>query len=178
MLLFQGRVDDAVAEAEALVARRPRFSHYAYWRGIAAFYAGDIAGCREWVERGVRFDPDDQIGQGVLAFVLATQGEVERARELLALAAPGAMADGTFTYWIANVYAVLGERTTAIEWIRRAVNLGYWNAPWIAQDRAIENLRSEADFERLLADVTAKHESFAATVRPHWATLVGSASGA
>jgi tetratricopeptide (TPR) repeat protein len=176
VLLFQQRIEEAVAEAEALVARRPRFSHYAYWRGIAAFYAGDQAGCRAWVERGYGFDPEDQIGQGVLAFVEAWEGNASRARALVRSAEQGALADGTFTYWIANVYVVLGEVEPALSWMRRAVDLGYWNAPWMARDLAIARLRTTPGFAALLSDVEARHRAFAEAVRPRWAALLAAQS--
>ena len=41
VLIYEGRLDEARVEASALVARRPRFAHYNYWRGIAAWYAGE-----------------------------------------------------------------------------------------------------------------------------------------
>jgi|CXWL01.1.fsa_nt_gi tetratricopeptide (TPR) repeat protein len=171
-LIFEGRIGEALVEANALVALRPRFSHYNYWKGIVEFYVGDITSCRAWVERGYEFDTEDQIGQGVLAFVLAWQGETARARELLTAAEQGAGADGTFTYWIANVYAVLGETRQAVAWIRRAVELGYWNAPWIAKDSAIDSLRGDPQFEACLAAVTERQREFAEAVRPRWAALL------
>lgn len=177
VLIFQGRTGEAVAEAEALVARRPRFSHYAYWRGIAAFYAGDEAGCRAWVERGYGYDPEDQIGQGVLAFVQARAGEHQRARELVRSAEQGALADGTFTYWIANVYAVLGDHEHALLWLRRAVELGYWNAPWMARDPAIAGLRAAPGFAALWSEVEARQSAFAAAVRPRWEALAAATGG-
>lgn len=172
VLIFQGRTAAAIAEADALVAERPRFSHYAYWRGIAAFYADDLEGCRSWVERGHSFDPEDQIGQGVLAFVLAWLGETDRARSLVASAELGAAADGTFTCWIANVYAALDETDLALEWIRRAAALGYWNATWIAKDRAMERVRHDPRFAVVVREIEARQRTFAELVRPDWERLV------
>lgn len=172
-LIFLERIPEAIHEADALVAGRPRFSHYAYWRGIAAFYADDLEGCRSWVERGHRFDPDDLIGQGVLAFVLAWNGDSARARSLVAAAEVGAAADGTFTYWIANVYAALGEVDLAIDWLRRASHLGYWNAPWIERDRAVQRIRHDPRFGQLLAEISSRRQAFAEAVLPVWEQLVG-----
>ncbi len=82
----------------------------------------------------------------MLAFALAAEGETERARDLLALAEPGAAADGTFTYWIAKVHALLGDQDAALDWLGRAAQLGYWDSPWMRKDPVMESLRGHAGF--------------------------------
>lgn len=165
VLIYQDRFDEARAEADALLLRRPGYSHYLYWRGIVDLYAGDPASAGEWIRKGFDRDPEDQIGQGVLAEWEARYGDPRRARELLATAEPGALADGTFTYWIAKIYAALGEPATAVDWLGRAEALGYWNAPWLEKDPTLDTLRGYEPFERRVASVRALHEKFAAHVR-------------
>ncbi|HET8647023.1 MAG TPA: AAA family ATPase, partial [Vicinamibacteria bacterium] len=46
VLLYQERYQEARAEAEALLRRRPRYSHYNYWRGIVEYYAGRLQEAR------------------------------------------------------------------------------------------------------------------------------------
>ncbi len=165
VLIYLDRFEEAVAEAEALVARRPKFAHYNYWRGIAAFYAGDRAEARHWIERGLELDPADPIAQGVLAFVLAAEGESERARDLLKLAEPGAAADGTFTFWIAKVHALLGELDAALDWLGRAAQLGYWDSPWMRRDPMLENLAGRHPFLEHLAELDRLRAGLAESYR-------------
>lgn len=160
VLLYQRRWDEAHAEADALLAARPRYSHYHYWKGIAHFYAGDRGEARRWIEQGHELDPDNLIARGVLAFILAHAGEADRARHWLDLASPGAAADGTFTYWIAKVHAALGDVEEAVRWIGRAEALGYWNAPWVATDPALESIRQSGPFGERLASLERKHREF------------------
>ena len=167
VFIYQDRFDEARAEADALLLRRPGYSHYFYWRGIVEMYAGDPASAGEWIRRGFDRDPEDQIAQGVLAEWEARHGDAQRARELLAAAEPGALADGTFTYWIAKIYAALGEPAAAVEWLGRAEALGYWNAPWLEKDPTLRSLHGDPAFESRLASVRQKHEAFAAHVRSH-----------
>ncbi len=167
VLIYEGRLDEAREEATALVLRRPKFAHYNYWRGIAAWYAGERAEARRWIEQAFALDPADPIAQGVLAFVLAAEGGEAagvRARELLQTAEPGAAADGTFTYWIAKVHALLGDSTAALAWIRKAANLGYWDAPWMRKDAALAALRGIAAFHELTAEIEARQRGFRAFV--------------
>jgi hypothetical protein len=101
----------------------------------------------------------------VLAFLCAVERDAERARTLLLQAEPGAGADGTFTYWIAKVYANLGQPEHAVAWIARAGKLGYWNAPWVKKDPALLPLHGRADFAQLLQSMTTKHQAFAERVQ-------------
>ena len=173
VLIYEGRLDEARVEATALVQRRPKFAHYNYWRGIAAWYAGERSEARRWIEQAYALDPADPIAQGVLAFVLAADpgdprgtGEPARARvrELLATAEPGAAADGTFTYWIAKVHAQLGATGAALDWIGKAARLGYWDAPWMRKDAALAALHELPEFVALTAEIEARQRAFRAFV--------------
>jgi tetratricopeptide (TPR) repeat protein len=169
VLIYEGRLEEARAEATALVERRPKFAHYNYWRGIASWYAGERTEARRWIEQGHALDPADPIAQGVLAFVLAADAAGEddgaRARELLATAEPGAAADGTFTYWIAKVHALLGDAEVALGWLRKAASLGYWDAPWMRHDAAIALLHPLPEFVELAQEIEARQRGFRAFVK-------------
>ncbi len=165
VLIYLDRFAEAESEAEALVARRPYFAHYNYWRGIAAYYAGRRDAARHWIEQAFSLDPDDPIAQGVYAFALALDGETDRARLLLAAAEPGAAADGTFTYWIAKVHALLGEGPQAVAWLRKAAALGYWDAPWMRKDPAIRALDAEPSFAAAVAEIDARRAAFETFLR-------------
>ncbi len=167
VLIYEGRLDEARDEAAALVRRRPKFAHYNYWRGIAAWYAGAPAESRHWIEQAYALDPADPIAQCVLAFTLAADGqpgEAERARELLRGAEPGAAADGTFTYWIGKVHSLLGEPEAALVWIRKAANLGYWDAPWMRKDAALAALHELPEFLALTDEIESRQLAFRAFV--------------
>ena len=172
MLIYEGSAE-AVPYAAALVARRPKFAHYNYWRGIASWYAGDTRTARRFIEQAYALDPADPIAQGVLAFALAADArsddmalpsDLVRAGELLASAEPGAAADGTFTYWIAKVHAQLGDAESAIAWLERAQALGFWDAAWMRKDRALETLHDRGDFEALVDRIAEQRAAFVAYV--------------
>ncbi|HET8648002.1 MAG TPA: hypothetical protein VFO85_21075, partial [Vicinamibacteria bacterium] len=69
------------------------------------------------------------------------------------------------TYWIGKVYAQLGQPEEAVRWIERAQALGYWNAPWVTRDPALQPLHARQDFAALLASMKEKHEAFSGRVR-------------
>lgn len=164
VLIYQKRFEEAHAESDALLRTRPRYGHFSYWKGIVYFYQGARELAREWIERGYGLDPDNFIARGVFAFILAHDGEAAEATRLLATAIPGAEADGTFTYWIAKVPAALGRLDEAVTWVGRAEALGYWNAPWIERDLALDGLRALPTFDERLSSIRKRQRAFAARV--------------
>ena len=81
-------------------------------------------------------------------------GERDRAAALLkdeTLAA--AEADSEMAYRLATYFAVEGDSSEALHWLRRAIYLGNENYPWFQKNPAWNNLRTNADFERILEDL-------------------------
>ncbi|MBL8113894.1 MAG: protein kinase [Acidobacteria bacterium] len=165
VLLYEDRYEEALDEANALLRERPHYSHYAYWRGIVHWYAGDDDSAAEWIERGHHLDPENLIGQGVLAFLRAHQGHEQEARELLESAQRGAEADGTFSYWLAKAATALDDVDAARAFFLRACTLGYWNVPWVRKDRALVKLRATPGFDRLLTPLVSRREAFVTAFR-------------
>jgi hypothetical protein len=55
------------------------------------------------------------------------------------------------------------EATRAIEWLRRAVGVGYRNANEVRIESALDPLRSRADFRLIMMDLAFPAEPFAPT---------------
>ena len=52
----------------------------------------------------------------------------------------------------------------ALDWIRKAANLGYWDAPWMRKDAALANLHRLPEFAELTGEVEARQRGFRAFV--------------
>ena len=89
-----------------------------------------------------------------LALCYVQAGERARAAALLkddTLTA--AEADNEMAYRLATYFAVDGDSSEALHWLRRAIYLGNENYPWFQKNPAWNNLRTNADFERILEDL-------------------------
>ena len=78
-----------------------------------------------------------------LALCYVQAGERERAAALLkddTLAA--AEADSEMAYRLATYFAVEGDSSEALHWLRRAIYLGNENYPWFQKNPAWNNLRT------------------------------------
>jgi hypothetical protein len=47
----------------------------------------------------------------------------------------------------------MGEKQPALAWLKRAVQLGNHNFPWFQRDKNWDNLRGDAEFQRIMVEV-------------------------
>jgi len=69
--------------------------------------------------------------------------------------------DPQYSWFLAQCYALIGDRTGAMDWLNRATSLGFINYPLLAEtDPLLAPLRSDPTFQTLIADVKGLWESF------------------
>jgi len=142
---------DELAKGLALEPRHPLLRTSA---GYQQMRLGNLDAAIEMLEGVVRDDDSLRIAVPTLALCYVQAGERERAAALLkddTLAA--AEADSEMAYRLASYFAVEGDSSEALHWLRRAIYLGNENYPWFQINPAWNNLRTNADFERLLEDL-------------------------
>jgi serine/threonine protein kinase len=69
--------------------------------------------------------------------------------------------DEIFAWWVADCFALVNESETAIDFLERAVEFGFINAPWLSKyEPFLANLRGEPRFGRLMERVTRAWVAF------------------
>jgi thioredoxin-like negative regulator of GroEL len=95
-----------------------------------------------------------------MAMFLSAQGKHEEALAQLSDAViRNAEVDPDIAYSVASVYALEGMQTEAFEWLARAIALGNANQPCFENDPNWSSLRSEPQFQDLMAKVRASHSA-------------------
>ena len=115
---------------------------------------GDLKEAIRLLEEVIRDDASMKIAYPTLAMCYALAGDRERAASLIdedSMAA--AEADSEMAYRLATYFAVDGDESEALHWLRRAIYLGNENYPWFLINPAWSRVRGHADFERILADL-------------------------
>jgi serine/threonine-protein kinase len=108
----------------------------------------------EILESVIRDDGLLRIAVPTLALCYVQTGQGERAAVLLKEdTITAAEADNEMAYRLATYFAVEGDSSEALHWLRRAIYLGNENYPWFQKNPAWNNLRTNADFERTLDDL-------------------------
>jgi len=65
-------------------------------------------------------------------------------------------------YKIAQAYAVLGDKPSALRVLKQSIENGFFSYPYFATDPLLDNLRNEIEFSRLMNVARQRHEAFKA----------------
>jgi serine/threonine-protein kinase len=115
---------------------------------------GDLNQAIDTLENVIRDDSSMRIAVPTLAMCYVQVGERERAAGLIteeSIAA--AEADSEMAYRLATYFAVDGDESEALHWLRRAIYLGNENYSWFSKNPAWSRLKGHTDFERILEDL-------------------------
>jgi serine/threonine-protein kinase len=151
---YQNQLELAGDELEKGLALEPRHPLLRTSAGYQQMRLGSPKAAIEILEKVIQDDGNMRIAVPTLAMCYVQAGERARAAALLTdetMAA--AEADNEMAYRLATYFAVEGDSSEALHWLRRAIYLGNENYPWFQKNPAWNNLRTNADFERILDDL-------------------------
>lgn len=155
MLLYQGKAHEAEEEARRGLVRHPDQFKLLAFLGNFLYYQGKLDEAERVLHRAVelrgpRGDDEPVIN---LAFVQASRGQRDKIDPGILRYKPEETVDGDLAEWMGGLYALLGERTLALAWLRRAVQLGDHNYPWFQRDKNWDKLRGNPEFQRIMREV-------------------------
>lgn len=151
---YQNQLELAGDELEKGLALEPRHPLLRTSSGYQQMRIGNLGAAIDILEAVIRDDSRMRIAVPTLALCYVQAGERANAQALLkddTMAA--AEADSEMAYRLATYFAVEGDSSEALHWLRRAIYLGNENYPWFQKNPAWNNLRTNADFERILEDL-------------------------
>jgi serine/threonine-protein kinase len=151
---YQNQIELAGDELEKGLALEPRHPLLRTSAGYQQMRLGNLDEAISILESVVRDDTSLRIAVPTLALCYVQAGLRDQAAALLkddTMAA--AEADSEMAYRLATYFAVEGDSSEALHWLRRAIYLGNENYPWFQKNPAWNNLRTNADFERILDDL-------------------------
>ena len=151
---YQNQIELAGDELEKGLALEPRHPLLRTSAGYQQMRLGNLSAAIEILESVIRDDDSLRIAVPTLALCYVQAGQRERAAALLkddTMAA--AEADSEMAYRLASYFAVEGDSSEALHWLRRAIYLGNENYPWFQKNPAWNHLKTNADFERILEDM-------------------------
>lgn len=151
---YQNQIELADDELEKGLALEPKHPLLRTSLGYQQMRRGNLKAAIEILE-SVNLDSNSvRIAVPTLALCYLLAGERERAAALVKdETLTAAEADSEMAYRLATYFAVEGDSSEALHWLRRAIYLGNENYPWFQKNPAWNNLRTNADFERILDDL-------------------------
>jgi serine/threonine protein kinase/tetratricopeptide (TPR) repeat protein len=162
MLLYSGRAPEAEQEMRQLVAKNPdQFKALAYFGGVL-YYQGKLDEAQANLNRAVQLagDSSDNSPLMMSAFFYASRGQREKIDPKIFQYHPEQIADGDAAYWLGGIYALLGDRQRSLIWLKRTIVLGNTNYPWFERDKNYDSLRSDAEYQQIMAGVRQRWEQY------------------
>jgi serine/threonine protein kinase/Tfp pilus assembly protein PilF len=151
---YQNQLELATDEIEKGLTLEPRQPLLRISKGYQEMRQGQLSRAVETLESVTRDDATLRIVFPTIAMCYVQLGDRRRAQEFITedtLAA--AEADSEMAYRLATYFAVEGDASEALHWLRRAIYLGNENYPWFSINPAWRALTDNADVQRTLDDL-------------------------
>jgi len=162
MLLYMGKAPEAEQEMRQVVAKNPdHFKALAYLGGVL-YYEGKLDEAEQYLDRAVSLarDSGDDTHRMLAAFLYASRNERAKIDPRILQYRPEQVIDGDGAYWIGGIYALLGDRQHALDWLKRTVVLGDMNYPWFERDKNYDSLRADPEYQTIMASVRQRWEAY------------------
>jgi serine/threonine protein kinase/tetratricopeptide (TPR) repeat protein len=162
MLLHEGKGAEAEKEMRQLVAANPdQFKALAYF-GMVLYYQGKLDEAQSNLDRSLALAPNsgDDVPTIVAAFLYASRHQRDKIDPKLFQYRPAQIVDGDEAYWLGGIYALLGDRQHALDWLRRTAAIGDVNYPWFERDKNYDSLRTDPEYQSLMAEVRQRWQAY------------------
>jgi len=110
--------------------------------------------------RVLELEPEGQSGLNVAGIKAYLEGNNEEGLRTTHRWEQEATYDAETLYGIAINYSLLGDKAGCVRVLRKAVDGGFFNYPFMLRDPFLDPVRDDLEFQRVLAMAKAKHETF------------------
>lgn len=151
---YQNQLELAADELEKGLTLEPKQPLLRISLGYQQMREGDLGKAIETLEALTREARSLRIVYPTIALCYVQLGDREKAATFIVdETLSAAEADSEMAYRLATYFALEGDESEALHWLRRAIYLGNENYPWFSINPAWRKLGGHADFERILEDL-------------------------
>ena len=152
--MYQNQLELAGDEIEKGMTLEPRQPLLRISLGYHQMRLGDLVKAVETLENVISDEASLRIVFPTIALCYVQLGDRKKAASfILEETLSAAEADSEMSYRLATYFALEGDESEALHWLRRAIYLGNENYPWFSINPAWKNLQGHTDFERILEDL-------------------------
>jgi DNA-binding winged helix-turn-helix (wHTH) protein/TolB-like protein len=134
-----------------------------FYRGFGEFHEREFDQAAKDFDRAYELDPTlyTGIGKALSDSIHQRQAEgLELLSQLESKIRERGVGDPEATYKIAQAYAVLGDKVSALRVLRTSVESGFFSYPYIEKDPLFNDLHSEPDFAQVLKMARQRYGAF------------------
>jgi TolB-like protein/Tfp pilus assembly protein PilF len=158
---LEGRYREALEIS--LSAEREYGAWSNYQIALCQLRTGDTSGAMQNFERVVRRSPGDPSSYSLRGLIAACQGDAAAARQQIDLTVRNKRSFGHYhhaQYDVACVWAMLGEKQKALDWLADAAHNGFPCYNFFEKDPMLEAIRGERRFGHLMEELKAECEGY------------------
>lgn len=137
-----------------------------FYRGFGEFHEKEFDKASRDFDHAYELDPTLYSGIGKALSDSIHQRKAEALNLLNGLerkTRDQGVGDPEGTYKIAQAYAALGDKTSALRTLRMSVESGFFSYPYLSRDPLLNDLRSEPEFDQTLSTARQRYEAFKST---------------
>ncbi len=158
-LLFQGRTQEAEAEIRRAVQPGADQHEIDSVLALVNYYQGNLDKAEALANKvhgaGTLHERSVFTFAGV---VHAARGNRQAIDPAILRLRPEEVINPELAYWLSGLYALLGEETKSLEWLRHSIERGNENYPWLERDKNFDKLRTNPEFQRLAGEMRSRWE--------------------
>jgi len=129
-------------------------------QGASLFRMGKELEAVEYFNRSLNMNPDGLQALWVTSMKASIEGNIEVGLEAIRLFEKANLVDAEAWYHFAGNYGLLGDRDGCIRALKRAVDGGFFNYPFMLSDSFLDSVRDDEEFLMILQEAQEKHLSF------------------
>ena len=135
-----------------------------FYRGFGAYYKTNREQAAKDFDDAFDLHPSLLQARAGKALSYAVRHQHSKALEILRQTentiAERGVGDPEALYKIAQGYAVIDDKTSALRVLRHSIENGFFSYPYFASDPLLDGVRSEGEFMKLMALARHRHEAF------------------
>ncbi|HXE91194.1 MAG TPA: protein kinase [Terriglobales bacterium] len=147
---FAGQYDVAIVQLQEILEMDPKFPTGYWGLGLAYEQKGQYKQAIAAFERAQSLAPGSLNIKASLGHAYAVQGDVGKAKQIIAELKDQSRQKYVSSYQVALVFAGLGQKKEALDWLERAYNERSTPVAYARMDPRLASLRSDARFQDLL----------------------------
>jgi tetratricopeptide (TPR) repeat protein len=134
-----------------------------FYRGFGEYHQKKWDRAAKDFERAYQLDPSlyAQVGMALSDSIAHKDSDgLNLLHKLSETIEQRGVGDPEATYKIAQSYAVLGDKASAMHMLGYSIQNGFFSYPYFMTDPLLENIRDEAQFPQLMNIARRRHEAF------------------
>ena len=151
ILCYAGRYDEAIEQCQKTLELDPNFSMAHAQLGVAYWGKGIYNEALGPLRKAVELEGEGSIRMIQLAMGYGFAGQTDQAQEFLKRLKKRAKTEYVDPTWIAGLYASIGDKDSALDWIERAYDERSPAGTALLVDTRFNTLRPEARYQAVLS---------------------------